>query len=237
VPEAALTVQGLQVRFDQVRVLEDVTIEVAPGRVVGLVGPNGAGKTTTLRAISGIVRRTSGAVRIGGNDLPQRPDVVALAGIAHVPEGRRLIASLSVERNLRLAAIAVGRDFGNEQLEYVASIFPVLRTLFKKDAGLLSGGEQQMVAVARGLVAKPRVLMVDELSLGLAPKIVDDLLHALQRIAREQNIGLLLVDQNVRALAEISDGIYVLRNGRSVLSDRNDDGLIREVYFGHSGEK
>jgi branched-chain amino acid transport system ATP-binding protein len=232
--EGTLSVQGLQVRFGQVRVLEDVTLTVAPGQVVGLVGPNGAGKTTTLRAISGIAARNAGTVRLGSRELPQRPDGVALAGVAHVPEGRRLISSLSVERNLRLAAVAVGQKFGSEQIDYVAAIFPVLRNLLKKDAGLLSGGEQQMVAVARGLVAQPRVLMVDELSLGLSPKIVDDLLRALDKIARERNIGLLLVDQNVRALAEMCDSIYVLNHGRSVLSDKNDDSLIRDVYFGHA---
>ncbi|MDB5861576.1 MAG: ATP-binding cassette protein [Ramlibacter sp.] len=229
-PEAALRVVDLAVSFDQARVLDGVSLTIRPGSIVGLVAPNGAGKTTTLRAISGIVPR-SGQVWLGERLLPARPDVVAAAGVAHVPEGRRLLATLTVEQNLRLAAVAVGQPYGAAERDYVLSVFPALEAFLKTDAALLSGGQQQMVAIARGLVAGPRFLMVDEVSLGLAPKIVKDLLRVLERVARSRGIGLLLVDQNVRALSAMADEMYVLRDGRAEMS-ADTDALVELVYFG-----
>lgn len=231
--EPLLALRGLTVSYGHARVLEGVDLSVSVGEVVGLVGPNGAGKTTTLRAISGIVRRKSGSITVDGQELRKRPDFVAAHGVIHVPEGRGLMPTLTVTQNLRLGALAVGHDLDATARQSVIEVFPALEAHMDKRAGLLSGGEQQMVAVARGLVMHPRVLMVDELSLGLAPKIVTDLLRTLAVIAKERQVGLLLVDQNVRALAETCDRLYYLEDGAAHLSDPDDEEVLQSVYFGH----
>lgn len=231
--EVLLELERLTVSYGHARVLENVNLSVSVGEVVGLVGPNGAGKTTTLRAISGVVRRKSGSIRMQGRELPERPDAVAGRGVIHVPEGRGLMPTLTVEQNLRLGALAVRQEFDDDAKRSVIEVFPALEVHMGKRAGLLSGGEQQMVAVARGLVMHPRVLMVDELSLGLAPKIVTDLLRTLAAIADERQVGLLLVDQNVRALAEICDRLYYLHDGEAHLSDPSNEEVLQSVYFGH----
>ncbi len=231
--ETLLELRDLTVSYGHARVLEGVNLSVGVGKVVGLVGPNGAGKTTTLRAISGVVRRKSGSITLEGRELRERPDFVAGHGVIHVPEGRGLMPTLTVAQNLRLGALAVGHEFDDEARRSVIEVFPALEVHMGKRAGLLSGGEQQMVAVARGLVMHPRVLMVDELSLGLSPKIVADLLRTLAAIAEERQVGLLLVDQNVRALAEICDKLYYLQDGEAHLSDPDDEELLQSVYFGH----
>lgn len=231
--EARLQVRNVSVSFGRAQVLTDLSLTVEAGEVVALVGPNGAGKTTALRAISGLVER-GGDVLLDGRVLKARPDAVVAAGIVHVPEGRGLIPNLTVLQNLRLGAIAVRRDVSRDDLETVRSVFPRLAPLMDRRAGLISGGEQQMVAIARGLLAKPRVLMVDELSLGLAPRVVSEILEALLEKAREQSLTLLLVDQNVRALENVSDRLYVLKSGRAVVSDPGSHSAITDVYFGTS---
>lgn len=227
-----LRVDQLAVCYGAANVLNDVTLEVGPGRIVGLVGRNGAGKTTTLRAISGLVRPRAGTISLDGETLASRPDQVARHGIVHVPEGRGLMPNLSARQNLQLGAYAVGHRFGSAELADTLALFPAIELCLDRSAGLLSGGQQQMVAIARGLAQKPKVLMIDELSLGLAPKVVTDLLAVLVTIARDRAVGLLLVDQNVRALAERCDTIYHLEDGRSILSDVKDEELLRTVYFG-----
>jgi branched-chain amino acid transport system ATP-binding protein len=229
-----LQVRDLAVSYGAARVIERVNVDVVPGEIVGVVGPNGAGKTTTLRAISGLVARRGGEVRLGGAVLPANPEAVARAGVAHVPEGRGLIPSLTVRQNLRLAAIGAGRKLSQEDLDYAFAVFPAIERLMDRRAGFLSGGEQQMVAISRGLVARPAVLMIDELSLGLAPRIVKDMSRALQRVARERGIGIFLVDQNVRGLSHVCDRIYVLQDGVSAVADKADTELMRTVYFGRS---
>lgn len=228
-----LQLRELTVSYGAARVLEGVGLSVSAGEVVGLVGPNGAGKTTTLRAISGMVHRKRGSITLDGHELRERPDFVAGLGVIHVPEGRGLMPTLTVAQNLRLGALAVGHDLDTDTIEPVLAVFPALKPHLNKRAGLLSGGEQQMVAVARGLVMRPRVLMVDELSLGLAPKIVTDLLRTLAAIGHERGVGLLLVDQNVRALAEVCDTLYYLHDGKTHLSDASDEAVLQAVYFGH----
>lgn len=218
--------------FGSVRVLTDVNLTVGAGQVVGLVGPNGAGKTTTLRGISAVVKRQSGSVAVDGVPCPDRPDVVARLGIAHVPEGRGLFPELTVESNIRFGAVAIGKRVTGQALASVIDMFPQLEMLLKRKAGSLSGGEQQMVAIGRGLVARPKVLMVDELSLGLAPKIVTDVLSVLSDTAREDGLGLLLVDQNVRALARVCDEVYTLRHGRSGSIELGDEAFVEAAYFG-----
>lgn len=233
--ESGLHVSGLAVRFGAVSVLRDVNISVGHGEVVGLVGPNGVGKTTTLRAVSGVVARQSGTVSLDGEPLPARPEVVARRGVSHVPEGRGLFPDLTVQQNLYFSAVAVGHRPVRADLDPVLEFFPALEALLDRKAALLSGGEQQMVAIGRGLVARPTILMVDELSLGLAPRVVTEVLERLLQASRDRGIGLLLVDQNVRALAAICDRMYTLEHGRSQTADVDDDDFMRVVYFG-SGE-
>ena len=157
-------------------------------------------------------------------------------GIAHVPEGRGLVPSLTVRQNLRLALSAIGVRYEASHWDYVTSIFPALARLSERQAGLLSGGEQQMVAIARGLVVRPTILMIDELSLGLAPKIVQDLLATLVAAVSREKLTLLLVDQNVRALSRICSRLYSLNFGRSSVTALHDEGVYRSIYFGEAGQ-
>jgi branched-chain amino acid transport system ATP-binding protein len=208
-----LVVRGLEVAFGKASVLRGVDLEVKAGEVVGLAGRNGAGKTTLLWAISGAIRRAGGDIRFDGKALPPRPDVVARAGVLHVPEGRGLMHGLTVRDNLRLGCAAVGVSYTAAIWQATVATFPQLRDLANKRAGLLSGGQQQMVAIARGLAAQARLLMVDELSLGLAPKTAVEALAALLAEARHRGTALLVVDQNVRTLLQSCDRTYFLDGG------------------------
>lgn len=231
-PSDQLSVKGLKVSYGAARVISNVNLDVASGEIVGFVGANGAGKTTTLRAISGIVPRGAGEVTVNGKALAAAPQHMAIAGVAHVPEGRGLVGSLTVEENLRLAVIAIDRRYRSADFDYAVDVFPRLKDLAGRRAGLLSGGEQQMVAIARGLLVRPRFLMIDELSLGLAPKIVHDLLTTLQSVSASESMGVLLVDQNLRALARVCHKIYSLSHGVSTLQDATSEENFRSVYFG-----
>ena len=228
-----LEIRHLRVSYGRVPVLRDVTISVPAGSVVGLIGRNGAGKTSTLRAVSGVIRRGGGQILLHGAPLPASPHKVASLGVIHVPEGRGLIPGLSVYDNLRVGCAAVGKPLGADQLDFVATHFPKVPPLFDRKASLLSGGEQQMVALARGLVTEPTVLMVDELSLGLAPKAVAEVLTALLDATRSNATSLLIVDQNVRALSKICDRLHYLHDGVSseVGSDVTDETALRSIYF------
>lgn len=231
-PNDLLSVRGLKVSYGAARVISNVNLEVAAGEIVGFVGANGAGKTTTLRAISGVVPRVAGEVVLNEKRLVAAPQDMAIAGVAQVPEGRGLVGSLTVEENLRLAVIAINRRYRAADFDHAVSVFPRLKDLAGRRAGLLSGGEQQMVAIARGLLVRPRFLMIDELSLGLAPKIVHDLLTTLQSVAASEGMGVLLVDQNLRALARVSHKIYSLAHGVSTLQDVSSEENFRSIYFG-----
>jgi branched-chain amino acid transport system ATP-binding protein len=225
-----LEISGLQAGYGATRVVHGVDLSVPSGQVVGLVGPNAGGKTTALRAISGVIERRAGTVTLDGVMLPASPSSVAGHGLAHVPEGRGLFARMTVEQNLKIGAVAVGKPWDDEQLERINDIFPALKRLMSRTAGLLSGGEQQMVSIARGLAARPRYLMIDELSLGLAPRIVLELMNVLGDVAHS-GVGLLVVDQNVRALATICTTMYSLKDGRSrVQQDPSSDQYL-SVYF------
>ncbi|HZU18935.1 MAG TPA: ATP-binding cassette domain-containing protein, partial [Candidatus Dormibacteraeota bacterium] len=169
---SGLEVRGLRAGYGRTVILTGVDLEVRPGEVVGLAGRNGAGKTTTLRAISGMLPRRAGELSFDGVPLPAGPRGVARLGVVHVPEGRGMLRGLTVEENLVFGAAAVGRPHGHAERERVLAFFPALGRMLDRKAGLLSGGEQQMLAIARGLMAQPRLLMVDELSLGLAPRVV-----------------------------------------------------------------
>lgn len=213
-----------------------IDLDVAAGELVALVGANGAGKSTVLGTLCGLVRATSGTVTFAGRDITNvRPEVIVKAGIAHVPQGRRLFGPLSVEKNLLLGAhLRRDRDVRSD-LARVLGYFPALKDKLAREAGTLSGGEQQMLAIGRGLMAKPKLLMVDELSLGLAPKVVDRLVDVVQGINRD-GTSLLLVEQDVLVALDVADRAYVLENGRVVLAGRaaelKDDPGVRKAYLG-----
>jgi branched-chain amino acid transport system ATP-binding protein len=232
-PDAVLTLERLTAGYDEAAVIREVAITVGPGEVVALLGSNGAGKTTTLRAVSGLVKPMDGRVLFGGDDLARSsPSARARAGIAHVPEGRGLFFGLTVAEHFRLAP-------RNEQLDETLAYeyFPKLEELQKRRVGLLSGGEQQMLAVARALARKPKLLLLDELSLGLAPVIVEWLLPVVRQFAREQQSAVLLVEQHVHLALEVADRGYVISHGRIVLENdakhlRADKHLLIASYLG-----
>jgi branched-chain amino acid transport system ATP-binding protein len=235
-PEPLLRVLGLSAGFDAVPVLFGIDLEVGPAELIALVGANGAGKSTLLGVLSGLVRATSGTITLGGEDVTNaRPEALVRRGIAHVPQGRRLFGTMSVERNLRLGAYLRRDHEVGDDMARVLDHFPALKDKLSREAGTLSGGEQQMVAIGRGMMARPKLLMVDELSLGLAPKVVDHLIDVVREINKE-GTALLLVEQDVLVALDAADRAYVLENGRVVLSgaaaEVKDDPGVRRAYLG-----
>jgi branched-chain amino acid transport system ATP-binding protein len=219
-----LVVDGLEVRYGAVRAVRGVSLEVKPGEIVGLIGPNGAGKSSTLHAIMGAAPVAGGDVRLGGESLVgRRTEDVARLGVALVPEGRRIFAELSVEENLRLGL--AGRRSRRDPaaaLSRAFELFPVVHEFRRRTAGALSGGQQQQLAIARALVAEPDVLLLDEPSLGLAPRIVDVVFDALAAI-RESGLAVLLVEQRAQRTVALADRCHVLANGELRLTlDRTD---------------
>jgi branched-chain amino acid transport system ATP-binding protein len=232
-----LDLKNVTARYGDVQVLWGVTLDVRQGEVVTLVGANGAGKTTTLKAVSGAVRAAAGQIFFDGREITRLPshDIAAL-GIAHVPEGRRLFPLMSVRENLELgAASRDARARRAETLEKVFSIFPRLKERSRQMAGTLSGGEQQMVAIGRGLMARPRLMLLDEPSLGLAPIVVQEMFETIREVNRE-GITILLVEQNVHQSLKLADRAYVLENGGVVLEGTGsallDDERVRAAYLG-----
>ena len=235
-PEPLLEVRGLTAGFGAGPVLFGIDLDVAGGELVALVGANGAGKSTLLGVLSGLVRATSGSIVLGGETVTNaRPEVLVRKGIAHVPQGRRLFGTLSVEKNLLLGAyLRRDREIGDD-IARVLDHFPALKDKLAREAGTLSGGEQQMVAIGRGLMARPKLLMVDELSLGLAPKVVDRLIDVVQQINRD-GTALILVEQDVLVALDAAKRAYVLENGRVALSgpagEVKDDPGVQQAYLG-----
>ena len=226
-----LELDGLEVRYGAVHAVRGLSLTVDRGEIVGLIGPNGAGKSSTLHAVMGLAPPAAGDVRLDGRSLiGRRPEDVARAGVALVPEGRRIFAELTVEENLRLGA--AGR--GNGDLSRVYELFPVVQEFRKRQAGALSGGQQQQLAIARALVARPEVLLLDEPSLGLAPQMVDVVFAVLQGI-REQGIAILLVEQRAQRTVALADRSHVLSNGRLRLTlgpeAANDSDTLVSAYF------
>ncbi len=232
-----LRVENIDVFYDDLQVLWDVSFEVKRGEILVLVGANGAGKSTTLKTISGILSPRSGAISFDGVRLDLVPaDKVIGHGVVHVPEARRLFREMSVEENLVMGSLAPeAKRKRAETLEWVYGLFPRLRERRKQAAGTLSGGEQQMCAIGRGLMALPKLLMFDEPSLGLAPILVQDVFEIVKRI-NESGVTVLLVEQNVRQTLALCDRAYVLENGRVVLSGTGqellNDNHVRESYLG-----
>ena len=235
--EQLLRIEGLSAGYGEVRVLWGLDLAVEAGEIACIVGPNGAGKTTLLRSISGLVAPTAGHIVFNSEDIGAlAADAIIARGIAHVPEGRRLFRGLNVRDNLLLGAYLrrdtaeIGRD-----LDYVFSVFPILRERARQDATTLSGGEQQMCAIGRGIMSRPKLLMIDELSLGLAPRLVERLSEALIEVNRF-GITILLVEQDVMTAFELARHAFVLEAGRitkrGTTAALSEDPSIRQAYLG-----
>jgi branched-chain amino acid transport system ATP-binding protein len=234
---ASLTIDGLAVNYGHVSALRDVSIRAEDGQITAVLGANGAGKSTLLSAVMGIARPRRGTIRLDDRDVTSLgPAATARAGIGLVPEGRSLFPSLSVHEHFLLGARKdAGAGTEDEQLERMYDLFPSLRGREKTGAVMLSGGEQQMVAIGRALISRPRVLMLDEPSLGLAPKLVDQVLGLVERL-RADGTTIVLVEQNARATLEIADRLYVLHGGRVQASGTAEelakDDAVQRAYLG-----
>ena len=235
---ALLEVRDLEAQYGWTKVLHGLSFAVEEGGITTILGANGAGKTTTLRAVCGMVK-TRGEVRFDGRAITGRAteDLVRL-GIAHVPEGRGTFVNLTVEENLRLGAYARGgRGSRADDLQAAYRYFPVLAERKRQLAGTLSGGEQQMLAVARGLMLRPKLLLLDEPSLGLAPLVVREIFRIVRTINREQGVSVLLVEQNAAIALDLADHVYLLETGRVVMegpaSDLKQNDAVRRSYLGY----
>jgi branched-chain amino acid transport system ATP-binding protein len=241
--EDMLEVTGLSVAYGGLRALSDVSLAVGEGQFITVVGPNGAGKSTLFKTISGIVPAQGGGIRFCGEDLLALPaSARAHLGIAHVPEGRQVFKSLTVRENIEMGAFPeAGRRQYARTLERIHALFPILEQRHAQLAGTLSGGEQQMLAIARGLASAPRLLMLDEPSMGLAPAVADMIFDRISQIHREDGLTILLVEQRVAEALELCDRGYVLETGRIVLDGpyqtlMNDD-RVRRSYLGIGDEE
>jgi branched-chain amino acid transport system ATP-binding protein len=233
---ALLEVRGLTAGYGAGPVLFGVDLDIRSGELLALIGANGAGKSTLLGVLSGLLAPTSGSIRFNGRLLTgARPEQMVRAGIAHVPQGRRLFATLTVHQNLILGAYLRRDAEVKTDIERVTGYFPALGDKLRRVAGTLSGGEQQMVAIGRGLMGRPRLLMIDEPSLGLAPKVVETVVEVCRNINRD-GVSVLLVEQDVVVALEAADRGYVLENGRIALSgsarELQDDPAVRKAYLG-----
>jgi branched-chain amino acid transport system ATP-binding protein len=233
-----LKAEGISASYGRVKVLKDINMSVENGEIVCLVGANGAGKSTLLKVISGIVPAASGKFLFEGQDITNRkPDFIVKAGLSHVPEGRQIFADLTVRQNLLLGSYVhkVTKEEMERLFNSVFDLFPILKTRLTQKAGTMSGGEQQMLAIGRGLMSQPKLLLLDEPSLGLAPLMVETILKVIQNL-RSTGISILLVEQNVNAALQISDRAYVMETGSIVTHGKarelmeNDE--IRKSYLG-----
>jgi branched-chain amino acid transport system ATP-binding protein len=234
-----LKVENLSVSYGCIKALHDVSLQVPEGSIVTLIGANGAGKSTTLRAISGLVKCATGSVRYGGEEISRQPPHITVGqGLCHVPEGRMVFANLTVRENLKMGAF-LQRDKAwiAGQMEYVFHVFPRLLEREAQAAGTLSGGEQQMLAIGRALMSKPKFLMLDEPSLGIAPLLVKTIFEKIVDINRTQGLTILLVEQNANLALDVSSYGYVLETGKVILegpsAQLKADPDVRAAYLGH----
>ncbi len=238
-PEPLLDVAGLSSHYGPVQAIAGISLSVQAGELVAIVGANGAGKTTLLMCLSGVQPVTAGRIRFAGRDITRLPShQIVAAGICQAPEGRQVFAPLSVMDNLRLGAYARRRDKAwiQQELERIYTLFPILRERADQLAGTLSGGQQQMLAIGRALLGRPRLLLLDEPSMGLAPLLVEEIFRVIRELNR-QGVTVLLVEQNARAALGIADRGYVLETGRVVKSapaaELLADESVRKAYLGH----
>jgi branched-chain amino acid transport system ATP-binding protein len=235
-PDALLSVSGLAAGYGGTQVLRGIDLDVAAGEIVAVLGANGAGKSTLNRTISGVQRAVRGSIRFAGRAIERaRPAEIVACGLIHVPEGRRVFPNLTTRENLDLGGYRRGRDRRKENRERVFAIFPRLADRQSQRAGTLSGGEQQMLAIGRGLMAEPKLLILDEPSLGLSPLLVEELFGLIRRIIAD-GVALLLVEQNVVQSLEVARRAYVLENGAFVLqgnaADLRHDANLKRAYLG-----
>jgi branched-chain amino acid transport system ATP-binding protein len=231
-----LKIQDLNVYYGQIHALRDLTLEVQKGHIVSMVGANGAGKSTLMMTIARILKQRSGTITVDGQALPNEPSEVLGHGVCLVPERRRLYANLTVKENLVMGAYLRRDKAGIAQdMEKMFDLFPILRTRIKQYAGTLSGGEQQMLAIARGLMGRPRILMLDEPSLGLAPLIINLVFNTIKEV-RDQGMTIFMTEQNANKALAISDYAYVIETGRNVLSGPGPellrDPMVKKAYLG-----
>jgi branched-chain amino acid transport system ATP-binding protein len=234
--EALLTVSNLVAGYGITEVLRGIDLEVGPGEIVAVLGSNGVGKTTLNKALSGLIRPRAGDIRFAGEAITgATPRAIVEAGLIHVPEGRKVFSNLDVRENLELGAFARGRANRAANIERAFAIFPRLRERAGQFAGTLSGGEQQMLAIGRGLMAEPRLLILDEPSLGLSPLLVEEMFDLVRRIAAE-GLSILIVEQNVVQSLALADRAYVLENGRIALAGPAAtlaaDPALQKTYLG-----
>ncbi len=235
--DALLQVRNLESFYGPVMAIRGVSLDVPEGTVVAVLGANGAGKTTLLRTVSGIMDPEKGEVLLSGEPIQRGdPDSIVRKGVVHVPEGREVFPLLTVEENLAMGAYTRTDEGVDEDMDSVFGYFPILSERVRQPAGTLSGGEQQMLAIARGLMARPRIMLLDEPSLGLSPVLVRDIFAIIRRLREERGVTMLLVEQNARMALDIADFGYVLENGQVVMEGsaerlkRNAD--IQEFYLG-----
>jgi branched-chain amino acid transport system ATP-binding protein len=232
-----LKVENIEVRYSNVPVIHEVSFHVNEGELVSVVGSNGAGKTTVLKSIAGTLHPTKGRIEFRNDDISKSSKVeIVRKGITYVPEERRIFGPLSVEENLALGAYIIDdKEEIQRHLDYVYRLFPVLDMKRKQQGGTLSGGEQQMLAIGRGLMSNPRLLMLDEPSLGLMPKLVDEMLEAVYKL-KDEGLTILLVEQNVREALEMADRGYVLQTGRTIHEGTGrellDTDIVKKAFLG-----
>jgi branched-chain amino acid transport system ATP-binding protein len=233
-----LQVENLHVSYGAIKALHGVSLKVPQGGIVTLIGANGAGKSTTLRALSGLVKPASGSIRYDGQEISKLPpEKIVAAGLCHVPEGRMVFSNLTVHENLKMGAyLQRDRKWIAEQTDYVFSLFPRLKERESQSAGTLSGGEQQMLAIGRALLSKPKFLMLDEPSLGIAPLLVKTIFERIVEINREQGLTILLVEQNANLALDISSYAYVLETGKILIEGPSAqvkaDPQVQAAYLG-----
>jgi branched-chain amino acid transport system ATP-binding protein len=235
-----LEVRNLHTYYGHIHALRGISLHVEQGEIVTLIGANGAGKSTTLRSISGLVRARSGAVVLDGQDITQlHPHQIVLAGVGHVPEGRGIFPRLTVQENLEMGAFVVrSRSEVQQRTEAVFGLFPRLKERIHQKGGTLSGGEQQMLATARGLMLRPKILLMDEPSMGLAPVLVETIFDVIRDLNRREGVTILLVEQNAHMALQIATRGYVLQTGSIVLEESaeqlRDNEMVRHAYLGEA---
>lgn len=231
-----LEITNLHAGYNKIEVLHDINITVPDGKIVVVIGRNGAGKSTLLNTISGLVKIKSGSIVMDNQNLPTAPHKVVACGVIQVPEGRRIFPSLTVNENLIMGGFLTSNSKMNQLREEVFSIFPILKERSDQQAGTLSGGEQQMLAMGRGLMAEPKVLLLDEPSLGLAPIVFNQVFELVKQLNRERNMTIVLVEQNASIALKMADYAYVLENGCVVIEGHGKDLIsnpkIKAAYLG-----